>query len=303
MLKWRHPSLLTVFPLPKIEKDKKNGFDASDAAHNEIRARLAATSYASLRFSGTGQILIDHIREIRENLALTTDEGGTRVVIIHPAEALKDDSANAMLKLLEEPPDRCLLILTAVSYRDVIPTILSRCQQLRFPPLQQGEIAETLKIRNGLEPAKAASIAALATGSYTHALELLDQKTDEMTQSSLEFLRSAATGNVGKIVDIVESWLGEDVSRSVSKDRLDITSLWILDALTFIAESESSSTLAIRIPEGRVSASKLGERYGAQRLLSVLNELEEAKLAIDTNALQQMVFTNLAVKLKRIFQS
>ncbi len=318
MMKWRHPNLLTIFPLPRLDKDKG---ESSDKALAAILSQLEANPYTPVVYSvpreseidptrearkkgpsESREILIDHIREARNKVSLAPDRDGMRVLFIHPADAMNDESANALLKLLEEPPDKCLLILTAESRRGVLPTILSRCQQIWFSPLPEEIIAEALISRNGIDPDRATTIASLANGSFTHALELLTHQTGEMTADSLEFLRSAAVGNVAKIAESVEKWL-EDATRTDVKDRLDITNLWLLDALTTIASSNGSKPFALRIPNSGPSVVKMGERYGAEKLLKAMSELEEAKLAIDANAMQSLALTALAIKLKRIFQS
>jgi len=303
MLRWRHPNLHTIFPLPKIDKDKKNPFEDSDKVHDDIRHKLATSPYAPLFFTGTGQILIGHIREVRDIVSRTMDISGIRVIITHPADALREEAANAFLKLLEEPPDKCLLILTAESTRDVLPTILSRCQQVHFVPLSSNTIYDALISRQSIETERARLIASLANGSYTHALELLEHSADEMTTDGLDFLRSVAVGNVGKIVESIEKWLANDATRSEIKDRIDITSLWLQDALTTLGQASDGKQLAMRIPNSGSSVSKMAEKYGATRLIEALTELEEAKLAIDANALQSLVLTVLAIKLKRIFLS
>ncbi len=303
MLKWHHPNLLTVFPLPSLKKDLKDEGVASDAAHNEILSNLGLSSYSPLRFTGTGQILIDHIREARDKISFAPDNSGMRILFIHPAETMNEQSANALLKLLEEPPERCLLLLTADSPRNVLPTILSRCQQVRFSPLPRETIASALIARNGVNADRAGTIASLANGSFTHAMELLDSQTDEMTTAGLDFLRSAAVGNVAKITETVENWVGEDATRSEIKDRLDITSLWILDALNSIAAKTGGEQPNLRISNSGPSVARMAERYSAEQLLEALRELEEAKLAIDANAMQSLALTALAIKLKRVFQS
>jgi DNA polymerase-3 subunit delta' len=75
-------------------------------------------------------ITIGEIRELGEFLSLAAHQGGWRVVVIHPAEALNPAAANALLKTLEEPPQRVLLILIAHQPRRLLPTVLSRCRKL-----------------------------------------------------------------------------------------------------------------------------------------------------------------------------
>lgn len=75
-------------------------------------------------------IAIDEIRALGEFLSLAAHQGGWRVVVLHPAEAMNAAAANALLKTLEEPPARVLLILVAHQPRRLLPTVLSRCRKM-----------------------------------------------------------------------------------------------------------------------------------------------------------------------------
>lgn len=82
-------------------------------------------------------IKIDQIRELGNLLAMKPYEAKIRVVIIAEAGAMNPEASNALLKMLEEPPDRTILILTAREKTDLLPTIVSRCQPIRFMPVKQ----------------------------------------------------------------------------------------------------------------------------------------------------------------------
>ncbi|MEJ2225448.1 MAG: DNA polymerase III subunit delta' [Syntrophobacterales bacterium] len=117
------------------------------------------------------KIVIDQIRELRRVTAYPPVAGGWRVTLIKPGEDMRDDTANALLKTLEEPPPQHLLILTAGVEADIFPTVVSRCQKLAFTPLPYPLITAELQ-RRGLSPSQAALLAALSGGSLGRALAL-----------------------------------------------------------------------------------------------------------------------------------
>ena len=80
-------------------------------------------------------IKIDQIRELCQVLTMKPYEARVRVVIIADAHTLNPAAGNALLKMLEEPPARTVLILTAPQTGDLLPTIVSRCQHIRFKPI------------------------------------------------------------------------------------------------------------------------------------------------------------------------
>ncbi len=117
-------------------------------------------------------IRIDKIRTLCEKLIRKPYEAGMRVVIISDAQALNPSAANALLKLLEEPPDRTILILIAPQIADLLPTIVSRCQNIRFNPISRKNLARLLNKEYGLDQVEADLTAAMSGGSITRALEM-----------------------------------------------------------------------------------------------------------------------------------
>jgi DNA polymerase-3 subunit delta' len=120
-----------------------------------------------------GEIVVDDVRRIAAFLHLTPAEGGWRVVVLDGAEDLNRSAANALLKVLEEPPPRALLLLVCSAAGRLLPTIRSRCRRLRLPPLDDAMV-ETLLARYApeLPSAERERLAPLAEGSIGRALQL-----------------------------------------------------------------------------------------------------------------------------------
>jgi len=117
-------------------------------------------------------IKIDQIRDFCDILALKPYEARVRAVIISDAHTMNSSASNALLKMLEEPPDNSILILTACQTSDLLPTIVSRCQHIRFNPVSEKSIENRLIENQGLTPDKASIIAAMANGSIAKAFAL-----------------------------------------------------------------------------------------------------------------------------------
>jgi DNA polymerase-3 subunit delta' len=107
------------------------------------------------------------------DLALRPMASNRRIAIIDDAETMTEESANALLKTLEEPPLGSLMILLAPDSEAILPTIRSRCQPLWFSPLAD-EIVVELLTAEGIEPAQAAAVVGLCGGSLHTARQLLD---------------------------------------------------------------------------------------------------------------------------------
>ncbi|HYR02031.1 MAG TPA: DNA polymerase III subunit delta', partial [Syntrophobacteria bacterium] len=107
-------------------------------------------------------IRIDRIRDLQRRLRFRPLEGRKRVILIHEAETMRTEAANALLKILEEPPPDNLFILTAPDSTALLPTIASRCLCLRFQPLTRAAIAAHLTEVHAVPPDRADLVAALA---------------------------------------------------------------------------------------------------------------------------------------------
>lgn len=116
---------------------------------------------------------VDDVREIGGFLSMTPAEGGWRAVIVDAADEMNVNAANAVLKVLEEPPARALLFLVAHNADRLLPTIRSRCRRIDLRPLTTQQVTNLLnRMRPDLAAADIASLAALGDGSIGRALEL-----------------------------------------------------------------------------------------------------------------------------------
>lgn len=142
-------------------------------------------------------------------VALKPMLGGRRIAIIDDADALNDSSANCLLKTLEEPPPRSVLILLSERLDKQLPTIRSRAQLIRFQPLSDAEV-EAVLIEQKLveEPAEAARLAKLGEGSVTRALDLADPALGQFRASFLQALAARPLRNVTlakQVADFVDA--------------------------------------------------------------------------------------------------
>lgn len=130
-------------------------------------------------------VKIEQIRELNRNLNYKPVSGAYRVSIIQQAETLTQEAANSFLKTLEEPPPGNILILNVIEPRDLLPTIVSRCQKIGFRPLAASMIADCLIKEHGVEEEKAALLARIAEGSLGRARMLLE---DDFMEKRQEFI-------------------------------------------------------------------------------------------------------------------
>jgi DNA polymerase-3 subunit delta' len=173
------------------------------------------------------KIVIDQIREFRRLTAYPPVAGGWRVTLIKPGEDMRDDTANALLKTLEEPPSHHLLVLTAGVEADLFPTVVSRCQKLAFTPLPYPLITQEL-IRRDRSPSQAALLAALSGGSLGRALAMEPEELLRQRQQVLTDLKALSQGHATTALDWAQ---GLAKATSETDNFILLTQLWYRDLL------------------------------------------------------------------------
>jgi DNA polymerase-3 subunit delta' len=135
--------------------------------------------------------------------------GGRRIAIIDDADYFNDAGANCLLKTLEEPPPRSVLILIGTSPARQLPTIRSRCQLIRFCPLDEETVAQLLVTNNLVkDAAEAARLARFSEGSVQQAVEMADKDLWDCRRELLEHLSAEMLDSVAlapKIAEFVDA--------------------------------------------------------------------------------------------------
>jgi DNA polymerase III subunit delta' len=208
---YKHPDIHLFMPLP------------TSAGADELKARLellAEDPYEIVDFT-LRPVLTDiessknlqafysikyYHEEIRPRSVYKPNEGRRTVIIITGVDTMRKESANAFLKLLEEPSENLLFILTASKTDQLLPTIISRCQQIRLNPLSQAEVASGLMRYDNVEEKDARFLARLSGGNYSLARFFEIDSLQQTRQEMVEFLRYSYTQDVPSLLSIIKNW-------------------------------------------------------------------------------------------------
>lgn len=168
---------------------------AEGSQRGDTAARVEGRTHPDLTWvspqGANGEVLVEDVRDrIVAAVPLTPFEAHRRVFVIEGADRMNESAANAFLKTLEEPPDFAHLILIADSLDGVMPTLVSRCQAVRFDPARDSALAAMLEA-DGIAPDEAARCAALADGDGARA-RLLAGEDGRILLESGEALASAS---------------------------------------------------------------------------------------------------------------
>jgi DNA polymerase-3 subunit delta' len=156
-----------------------------------------------------GEISAAGAREVTSFFARTAGEGGWRVCVVDAADDLNSESANALLKTLEEPPSRSLFLLVSHQPGSLLPTIRSRCIRLDLLPLDVAQTVETLRDVAGEAPEEAISRAAgLSGGSPGRALDLLESAGAAVFSRLLETLSISGRLDMAHRMRIADQFAG-----------------------------------------------------------------------------------------------
>jgi DNA polymerase-3 subunit delta' len=180
-------------------------------------------------------IKIDQVRDVSKELRFAPLEGNKRIVIINDAQAMNLQASNAILKILEEPPRHTMLILTATQTTDLLPTIVSRCQQVAFKPIPYDKVAEVLVDLRGLEIETATTLAVLTKGSLGKALSVDGEEWTVWRSSLLEQVSSFSTRSIQPVFAFAETLSGD---KDRLADALDMLMTWFRDALMYKVSPE-----------------------------------------------------------------
>lgn len=292
---WHHPNLIPVFPLPAI-KDRPDTIDW-EALPSILEAKRE-DSYSRIKLTGLGFIRIAQIRELKNQLSLMQDKSGIRTIIISPAERMNEASSNALMKLLEEPPDKSCILLITDTVRNLLPTIVSRCQTFSLPNLSSDEIEKALVTRSKVSEGIAKPAALLSGGSYTRARIMVNDGIESQVEGALEFLRAAATGNAVNINSRLGLW-GWKVDKAEVLQFLSFLTVWLKDALVMQSFSADERNNHISISGQEDIISKIATRYSKSALEQALFEVENSKVNVDTNTNIHLIMIALSIKLHR----
>jgi DNA polymerase-3 subunit delta' len=296
-----HPDVRFILPIITNKVDGKNPL--SDDFIPQFREHFVANPYYSFN-SWVGQmqgenkqvgIRIAEIRELKRKISLKAFEAKYKVVIIWNAEKINTEAANAMLKLLEEPPERTIIIMTVSDTSGLLTTINSRCQRIQMHRIDETILAAHLKAIHGLPEDRALQIAQLAEGSVSEADEMVHESNRSLSELYMQWLRLCHRGEFGDIQDHVEQ---------LSKENKEFQKLFLSYALQKLRDSLlfsfQADHLAATTAEERDFQQKFSKFIQLNGISELSRLLEDSLFYISRNASAPMVLSVLSLRIHAI---
>ncbi|MFA6618748.1 MAG: DNA polymerase III subunit delta' [Candidatus Neomarinimicrobiota bacterium] len=242
MITMNHSDLHFIHAMPKAKTasatDPFVGLKEEDyQIIREERVKLSQDPYSGINIPGAKHILISQMRHIKKELSMKPSEGGRQVVLILEAQMANEQAFNSLLKVLEEPPPKTTFILTTSSLELLLPTIRSRCQNVKFNPVPDLILVEYLGLQ-GLDDSNAQRVARLSGGNVRQAKLLMKADFSKVDTTILDFWRIMMAGNINgrstSLADVAK--LIEDYTKMAKEDPTAFTNLlrfmifWLRDA-------------------------------------------------------------------------
>jgi DNA polymerase-3 subunit delta' len=295
----QHPNIRLMFALPRGKSERSDASPLDALTDAEIRAvqeqvrQKAANPYHRIQIPKANEIRINSIRELRREASLSAFAEGWKVFLLLEADRMNDEASNALLKTLEEPTPKTVVILTTSKRERLLPTILSRCQAVRFDSLSSEEIRDALVARHSAPQEDAELVAVLANGSFTQALDLLDADIRESRDTVVQFVRCALGNRPTKLFEQVEELVAE-LDRAGMERWLSLMLVWFRDARV-LREGKQSGIVNI---DQRKSLQSFVANFPAVDHSKVISTVEQAIALVGKNVYLPLVLANLAYQLK-----
>jgi len=251
-------------------------------------------------------IKIHQIRELNRQYGFKPLKGPYRMSIIQEAEKMTEEAANAFLKTLEEPPDNNVLILNVTDPRDMLPTIVSRCQKVAFRPLRAPLIAQCLQDNQNVDVDTSTLIAKIAEGSLGRAVRLLESEFLEKRQEYLYQLLHLPELNddetINLAMDYSSRWKRKTADRTETEvggvfDFISIWKSWYRDLL--LIKINGSEELLINIDFAH-KLKNFSKNFTVELLCESFMILDQAHRDLNRARNLDLMMENTLLALRRI---
>lgn len=293
---------ITAMPASRKETDDgdnpASGLSDADAEilSTELR-RKSEDYYHRINMPKANTIRIDSIRQVRREIYLTPDRGKKKIFLISNADLMNQNSENAFLKILEEPPGESVIILTTSRINSLLPTVVGRCQKIKFDSIAGDDLLAFLKSYSGNIPLGEMNLLVnVSNGSLQKLKNIVNDNFLNLRDSVIDYLRAVITNNQPKISSIISS-VTSSKDKELVRQFLYLMILWFRDIIV-----SKSSNDGIVINRDRIdSVSKFSARYKSDEF-EIINNLETCIGDIDRNVNMEIMLYSLTYNLRDLIR-
>lgn len=304
-----HPDLHFVYPVNTNDKIKKDA--VSDDFAQEWRTFMQNQPYGSmfdwLRSLGIenkqGNIIKKEALSISKKLSLKSYEGGFKVMLIWMAEFMNAECANTILKLVEEPPEKTVLIMMAENPERILNTIRSRCQILEVPQLSEHDVVNELKKQFNLDESQARRYCLQAQGDLNRSLHYAahDSEDEFFEDWFVNWVRSAYRAKKDKqVINELIQW-----SEGMATEGRETQKKFILYCLELFRQAllenyQAQDLVYYQAVKSSFKIDKFAPFVHQNNIEDIQQNLEKAYYHLERNGNSKLVFTDLSIQLTKL---
>ncbi|MDO5416535.1 MAG: DNA polymerase III subunit delta' [Lachnospiraceae bacterium] len=235
-----------------------------------------------------GSIGVDDIRsQVNDTVSVRPYSSYYKIYIVDEAEKMTVQAQNALLKTIEEPPSYAVIILLTTNQEAFLPTILSRCVQLKLKPLKNSVVKEYLTEALGVKEQDADVYAAFARGNLGKAIHLASsEEFKQMHSEMLKLLKNLKSMDISQLLNCIKKLKEENIDLY---ECLDFMQFWYRDVLMFKVTKDVNLLI---FKDEYTSINEISKNSGYEGLEEILSAIEKARVRLDAN-----VNTELALEL------
>lgn len=304
--KLTHPDLHFVVPTTTTKSVKGN--PESDLFMTEWRDYVlqkegyvdTSSWYESLEVENKqGYISVRDAAALLRKLSFKAYEGEYKIAIIWMAEKMRTDTANKLLKLLEEPPEKTLFILIAEDQEELLATIRSRTSLVKVPRLKPEEIHEALMRRMGSSAQQASDASVVADGNWIKAMELVKDAEDQKYyfRTFQQWMRLCFKAAVSELVDFSNNI--KTIGRERQKQLLEYGLGIVRNSLLF---NNNLAQLVMLPEEEKKFNAGFAPFVKPANMVQMADLLEEASRQIERNGYAPLIFLDCSFKIAKLLR-
>ncbi len=247
-------------------------------------------------------ISADEVEEISKKFALKSFEGGTKILIIWHSEKMRVEASNKMLKFLEEPPAKTIILLVAESTDFILPTILSRTQIVEVPRIEDEDVEAALRKLPDVDLQQIPEIVHQSQGDYNIALKLVNAEntTAEFEALFIDWVRSAfMVKKKPEFLNNIIKWAKEISSWNREKQKRFLDFCAEIFRLALMQNYSSENLVYKKLATNGFQWEKFAQYIHGANIESILEELSTADYHLERNGNSKIVWTDMGIKLTR----
>ncbi len=237
---------------------------------------------------------VDDIRDqVNDTISIRPYSGGYKIYIINEAEKMTIQAQNALLKTIEEPPAYAVIILITANPDAFLPTITSRCVQLKIRPLDESTIQDHLTTNLSIPETKAEIYAAFARGNIGKAVQIAQSEDFQHFYDELiQILKNIHTMDISMLLNYIKKIKEENFD---IYECLDFMQIWYRDALMFKVTKDANLLI---FKEEYSTINEMSQKTGYDGFENILQAIEKAKTRLEANVNMELVMELMFLVMK-----